>query len=120
MSTPMFHTGRRKIAPPFGGFTPAWGGNFSWAYSFVYAAQILRWPQLAMSRGKRDNFRSQSQLFGLKNSSLSACVKLPKIGCNPYLDTVENGSTLGKPDIHGPQPDPKAQNLTPNFWDFDP
>lgn len=40
--------------------------------------------------------------------------------CNPYLDTVGNGSALGKPDIHGPQSDPKAQNLTPNFWDFDP
>ena len=34
---------------------------------------------------------------------------------NPYLDTVENGSTLGKPDIHDPQLDPKAQNLTPIF-----
>ena len=32
---------------------------------------------------------------------------------NPYRDTVENGSTLGKPDIHDPQLDPKAQNLTP-------
>ena len=34
---------------------------------------------------------------------------------NPYRDTVENGSTLGKPDIHDPQLDPKAQNLTPIF-----
>ena len=34
---------------------------------------------------------------------------------NPYCDTVENGSTLGKPDIHDPQLDPKAQNLTPIF-----
>ena len=34
---------------------------------------------------------------------------------NPYFDTVENGSTLGKPDIHDPQLDPKAQNLTPIF-----
>lgn len=38
---------------------------------------------------------------------------------NPYLDTVENGSTLGKSAIHDTQLDPKAQNLTPNFWNFD-
>ena len=73
-----------------------------------------------MSRGKRDNFRSQSQLFGLKNSSLSACVKLPKIGCNAYLDTVGNGSALGKPGIYDPQLDPKPLKPTPNFLDFDP
>ena len=33
MSTPSFRTVRRKIAPPFGEFTPAWGGEFSRAYS---------------------------------------------------------------------------------------
>ena len=44
MSTPMFRTGRRKISPPFGGFTPAWGGEFSSGLFFVYAAQILRCP----------------------------------------------------------------------------
>jgi hypothetical protein len=43
MSTPSFQTGRRKIAPPFGGFTPAWGGEFSKSLFFVYAAQFLRW-----------------------------------------------------------------------------
>ena len=40
--------------------------------------------------------------------------------CNPYLDTVGNGSALGKPGIHDPRFDAKAQNLTPNFWNFDP
>ena len=58
MSRRMLRTGRRKTAPPFGGFTPAWGGEFFTGLFFVYAAQILRWPSLAMSRGKRDNFRS--------------------------------------------------------------
>ena len=43
MSTPSFQTGRRKISPPFGGFTPAWGGEFFTGLFFVYAAQILRW-----------------------------------------------------------------------------
>ena len=33
MSRPMFHTGRRKIFPPFGGFAPAWGEKFFRAYS---------------------------------------------------------------------------------------
>ena len=41
MSTPMFQTGQRKIAPTFGGFTPAWGGEFSKSLFFVYAAQFL-------------------------------------------------------------------------------
>ena len=34
---------------------------------------------------------------------------------NPYCDTVENGSTLGKSDIHDPQPDPKPLKPTPIF-----
>ena len=35
--------------------------------------------------------------------------------CNPYRDTVENGSTLGIFGIHAPRLYPKAQNLTPIF-----
>ena len=34
---------------------------------------------------------------------------------NPYCDTVENGSTLGRSGIHDTQFDAKAQNLTPIF-----
>ena len=52
MSTPMFHTGRRKIGQAFGGFTPAWGGEFSKSLFFVYAAQFLRWGVLMIGRGK--------------------------------------------------------------------
>ena len=40
--------------------------------------------------------------------------------CNPYLDTVGNGSALGKPGIYNPQLDPKPLKPTPNFLDFDP
>ena len=40
--------------------------------------------------------------------------------CNPYLDTVGNGSALGKPGIYDPQLDPKPLKPTPNFLDFDP
>ena len=39
---------------------------------------------------------------------------------NPYLDTVENGSTLGRSGIHDTQFDAKALKLTTNFWNFDP
>ena len=39
---------------------------------------------------------------------------------NPYRDTVENGSALGKSGIHDPQLDPKDLKLTPNLWNFDP
>lgn len=42
MSSTSFRTVRRKITPPFGGFTPAWGGEFSKSLFFVYAAQFLR------------------------------------------------------------------------------
>ena len=35
--------------------------------------------------------------------------------CNPYLDTVGNGSTLGNFGIHDPQLDPKALKSTPIF-----
>ena len=35
--------------------------------------------------------------------------------CNPYLDTVGNGSTLGKFGIHDTHLDPKVLKLTPNF-----
>ena len=39
---------------------------------------------------------------------------------DPYRDTVENGSTLGKSAIHNTQLDPKPLKPTPNFWNFDP
>ena len=35
--------------------------------------------------------------------------------CNPYRDTVGNGSTLGKSGIYDPPLDPKARKLTPIF-----
>ena len=51
-----------------------------------------------------------------------ALLALLKAGncCNPYRDTVENGSTLGKSGIHDPQLDPKNRKSTPIFWNFDP
>ena len=52
MSTPSFQTRRRKISPPFGGFAPVWGGEFSKSLFFVYAAQFLRWGVLVIGRGK--------------------------------------------------------------------
>ena len=39
---------------------------------------------------------------------------------DPHLDTVGNGSALGKPGIYDPQLDPKPLKPTPNFLDFDP
>ena len=39
---------------------------------------------------------------------------------NPYLDTVENGSTLGKFDTHDPQLDAKAPKPTPKNQKIDP
>ena len=53
MSTPSFRTVRRKIAPPFGEFTPAWGGEFFTGLFVVYAAQILRWGTLLNAEEKK-------------------------------------------------------------------
>ena len=38
---------------------------------------------------------------------------------NPYLDTVENGSTLGKSGIHDTQFDAKAPKPTPEKGEID-
>ena len=40
--------------------------------------------------------------------------------CNPYLDTVGNGSALGKPGIYDPQLDPKPLKPTLIFWILTP
>ena len=40
--------------------------------------------------------------------------------CNPYLDTVGNGSALGKPGIYDPQLDPKPLKPTPKNRKIDP
>ena len=52
----------------------------------------------------------------------SALLALLKAGnChNPYLDTVENGSTLGKSGIHDTQFDAKAPKPTPKNQKIDP
>ena len=52
----------------------------------------------------------------------SALLALPKAGnChNPYRDTVENGSTLGKSGIHDTQFDAKAPKPTPKNQKIDP
>ena len=39
---------------------------------------------------------------------------------NPYLDTVENGSTLGRSGIHDTQFDAKAPKPTPKNQKIDP
>ena len=62
MSTPSFQTRRRKISPPFGGFTPAWGGGFLLGLFFVYAAQILRWGTLLNAEEKKRIFRGGAGL----------------------------------------------------------
>ena len=68
-----------------------------------------------MCREKRNNCPPIHSYVGQKAARHSTCEKMSEICHNPYLDTVENGSTLGKPDILDPQLDPKAQNLTPIF-----
>ena len=116
MSTPSFQTGRRKIAPPFGGFTPAWGGEIYTGLFFVYSPVIF---EVALASCGQ---RKEGIIFALIHSYLAwetaltpTCVKSPENRHDPYRDTVENGSTLGNFGIHDPQLDPKALKSTPNF-----
>mgnify|MGYP005768125441 FL=1 len=67
---------------------------------------------------KREIFAPNHGHSGCKTARPTTCEKTSEIGHDPYCDTVENGSTLGKTAIHDTQLDPKAQNLTPNFWNF--
>ena len=51
--------------------------------------------------------------WGRKAARHSTCEKMSEICRNPYRDTVENGSTLGKSGIHDTQFDAKAPKPTP-------
>ena len=62
MSRPMLGTRRRKIDPPFGGFAPVWGGEFSKSLFFVYAAQFLRRGVLLNAEEKKRIFRGGAGL----------------------------------------------------------
>ena len=72
-----------------------------------------------MARGFCPNkMRLCSQVFNgyaVENGSPNALLALLKAGnCHsPYLDTVENGSTLEKSGIHDTQFDAKAPKPTP-------
>ncbi len=121
MSSPSFQIGRRKNSPPFGGFTPVWGGEFSKSLFFVYAAQFLRWPWLSRGGEKRGGIGGSPphKVHGGQPSALLALLKAGNCH-NPYLDTVENGSTLGKSGIHDTQFDAKAPKPTPKNRKIDP
>ena len=88
MSTPMFRTGRRKTAPPFGGFTPAWGGEFFTGLFFVYAAQFLRWGTLLNAEEKKKIFRGGTGLspaFCARLDSQALCLPCLKAGIFCFL-----------------------------------
>ena len=52
MSTPMLRTEWRKIAPPFGGFTPTLGGILAQVYSLFSGANFeLGVPSLGRKKG---------------------------------------------------------------------
>ena len=121
MSSPMLRTGRRKISPPFGGFTPADGRGYFYGPILCLAAQILRWPWLGIGAEKRGG-SGGSPPHKVHGGQPGALLALPKAGnCHdPHSDTVRNGSGLGKFGTYDPRFDAKARNLTPNFCDFDP
>ena len=113
MSTPSFQTGRRKIAPPFGGFTPAAGRS----PILCLAAQILRWPQLGMGGEKRGLiFAPTHGYLGQGTFWPSTCAKIPKKRHDPHFDTLGNGFILGNFHACDPWIDPKA--CLPTHTDF--
>ena len=114
MSTPSFQIGRRKISPPFGGFTLADGRGNLLGPILCLAAQILRWPWLGIGAEKRGG-SGGSPPHKVHGGQPGALLALPKAGnCHdPHSDTVRNGSGPGKFGTYDPQLDPKAPKLTP-------
>ena len=58
-------------------------------------------------------------ILGWKITRPSTCVKSLEICHDPYRDTVENGSTLGKSGIYDPRFDAKSPKPTPKNWEID-
>ena len=88
-----------------------WAGSFTKSFSLFIAAQILRWGLLFRQKEKSLFFRLMLPLRGLEMLGLSKAENFH----NPYLDTVENGSTLGNPHTHDTQADPEARLPTHTF-----
>ena len=86
------------------------------ALFFVYSTADFEVAWLGRGREKRGLIFAPTHGYsGCKTARLSTCVKSPENRHDPYLDTVENGSTLGKSGVHDPQLDAKAPKPTPNF-----
>ena len=99
---------------------PPWAGRFLWAYSLFTLPQFLRWGTLLNAEEKKRIFRGGAGLspaLCARLDSQALCLPLPKAGKlrNPYPDTAQNGSTLGKFDTHDPQLDAKACLPTHTF-----
>lgn len=118
MSSPMLRTGRRKISPPFGGFTPADGRGYFYGPILCLAAQILRWPWLGIGAEKRGG-SGGSPPHKVHGGQPGALLALPKAGnCHdPHSDTVRNGSGPGKFGTYDPRFDAKALNR-PLFFEI--
>ena len=81
----------------------------------------MRWPwHLPMCREKREIFAPNHGHSGCKTARPTTCEKTSEIGHDPYCDTVENGSTLGKSVIYDTQLDAKAPKPTPKNRKIDP
>ena len=121
MSTPTLRTGQRKNAPTFGGFTPGLGRGISLGPVLCLCGAYF---EVASSLAQRKNGQgvrglAPPNVLGGQPSALLALLTAGNCR-NPYRDTVENASTLGKPDIHDPQLDPNPLKPTPIFWNFGP
>ena len=104
MSTPSFQTGRRKIAPPFGGFTPAWGGEFSKSLFFVYAAQFLRWGS-PLDTEEKKRFLHQNHIalwdvIGSCDITGSSDSSIKNVCANDLSDIL-NGSHISRIFVNG-------------------
>ena len=110
MSSPMLRTGRRKISPPFGGFTPADGRS----PILCFSTADFEVARLGRGREKRGGIGGSPphKVHGGQPGALLALLIAGNCH-NTYRDTVGNGSTLGKFGIHDTQFDAKAPKPTP-------
>ena len=92
------------------------GGDFILGLFFVYSTADFEVPWQGRG-GEKSGGIGGSPPHKVHGGQPGALLALLTAGnrCNPYLDTVGNGSGPGKSGTYDPQLDPKARNLTPNF-----
>ena len=122
MSTPSFQIGRRKISPPFGGFTPTLGREFYEVLFFVYAPQILRWESPLWAEEKRSFFPAKNSLcrgLGVPGSPRRVRTAYSRTLCLPCRKQKNSTTPIVTPwrtALLWENPAPTTHSLTPRLF----